>query len=139
MPRRVARAIWARIHEPQQVTAAWLVQHTLAFVIGAWFMADPPGGVWVGFSVGLIAAIGAATAGVACYAGQWWLERVGLIAIALGYFLTLLAIFLMPGLDVFFKTLASISVAQAIAALWARWGTISWAYLDPMRPDRPKG
>lgn len=139
MPRRVARAIWARIHEPQQVTAAYIGQHILAGVIGTWFMFDPPGGQIVGFGVGLIAFIGAATAGCAAYAGAWWLERVGLWAIGLGYFLTLIAICLMPGLDRFFKTLAAISVAQAILALVARYGTISWAYLDPMRPDRPKG
>ena len=135
----VIRAMLARVHEPQQVTAAYIGQHTLAGVIGAWFMCDPPGGQWVGFAVGLIAFAGAATAGVAAYAGAWWLERVGLWAIGLGYFLTLLAICLMPGLDRFFKVLAAISVAQAILALVARYGTISWAYLDPMRPDRPTG
>lgn len=132
-------AVWGRIHQPRAVNALMLVAYSIAFFFGiALIVFRPEGvttvaGVLTTIALGLALTAGGATSAAACYAGAWWLERVGNLVVLFGYMALGFVILWMEDLSSFMKTAVVLSICDAMAAMLRRYYSIGWAYLDPAK------
>lgn len=133
------RMIWGRIAEPRYITAFQIVTYMAAVAAGLLvvFAAFPflfrgvltPA---VAVSVGLVLAVGGAIGVVACWRGVWWLERVALLLVALGWVLLVPSV-MAAGLHYLVRTFILLLVVVAVVDCCKRYRRIDWAYLDPTK------
>ena len=136
----IARTITARLHEPALVTALQLASHTVAVVLGMVLIGTEPVGVTkvlgetLTYLTGAALIFGGATAAAACYAGQWWLERVGLVAAVTGYLMLAPVVIVTQPMAPALRTLFAAAMLIAVLDALKRYHAIRWAYLDPVHP-----
>lgn len=132
-------AIVRHLEEPSWITGFQLVSHALACAAGIlvvagafpflfWGVLSP----WGSALVGLVLAVGGALGVGACIGGTWWLERVALLLVALGWVLlvpSVLAVDMWPLVKAFILLL----LAVAVIDVCKRYRRIDWAYLDPTK------
>jgi hypothetical protein len=85
--------------------------------------------------VGTLLVIGGALGTVTVMLGVWWLERVALLIMGLGWFLLLPATFtaLLSGRASSAVWLVIALIVTALTDVFKRYKRIGWAYLDPAR------
>lgn len=85
--------------------------------------------------VGGLLVVGGALGTVTVLLGVWWLERVALLIMGLGWFLLLPATFtaILSGRTTSAVWLVVALIATALADVFKRYKRIQWAYLDPAR------
>lgn len=128
--------------EPAVINAAQVLGNLLAAGCGAMAMAGGFPTVVTGtigpvlaVGVGAVLVIGGLLGAITVLIGMWWLERVALLVVGLGWFL------LLPAALTFAASPRStgqiwLVVALLVAALcdvFKRYRRIDWAYLDPTR------
>lgn len=128
--------------EPAIINAAQVVGNAAAAVAGALaIMGGFPNlltgtiGPIMAVGVGSVLVVGGVVGAFAVLAGFWWLERVALLVVGLGWVLMVPAIFAYAASG---RAPGSIwlIVALLITALtdvFKRYRRIDWAYLDPAR------
>lgn len=137
--RRWRSRIWGRLEEPAAITAAQIVVYLVAFAAGlvaiaggfpyllGWYLE-----AWVTACVGLVLATGGVLGAVACKGGVWWLERIALLLVGLGWVLVLPSLAwvrLSPTVKFFILLL----LITAVLDVYKRYRRIDWAYLDPSK------
>lgn len=136
----IARTITARLHEPALVTALQLASHTVAVVLGMVLIGTEPVGVTkvlgttLTYATGAALIFGGATGAAACYAGAWWLERVGLIGAITGYMMLAPVVIVTQPMAAALRVLFAMSMLIAVLDALKRYHSIRWAYLDPAPP-----
>ncbi|QGH74508.1 membrane protein [Arthrobacter phage Kuleana] len=132
------RVITARLAEPAAITALQIGSHFLAacagalVILGAFpylFSGISPA---VAFCVGLVLMAGGVLGVGACYRGVWWVERVALVLVGLGWLLLVPSVVAVD-LHVMFKAFIFIMLAVALFDVGKRYRRIDWAYLDPTK------
>ena len=131
--------IVGHLAEPRWITGLQIVSHALAaaagvlVVVGAFpflfYGVLPP---WGAVLVGLVLAVGGSLGVVSCMRGTWWLERVALMLVGLGWVLlvpSVLAVHLWPLVKAFMLFLLAVAVIDCAK----RYRRIDWAYLDPTK------
>ncbi|QOI67666.1 membrane protein [Arthrobacter phage Orcanus] len=131
--------IMGRIAEPSAITALQILSHFTAASAGGLVIMGAFPYLFRGiispvmaFGVGLILAVGGAIGVASCWRGVWWLERVALMLVGLGWVLlvpSVLAIHL-TGLV---KSFLLLMLAVAVFDVAKRYRRIDWAYLDPTK------
>jgi hypothetical protein len=127
--------------EPSVINAAQIVGNLLAAACG--LMAAVGGfptlvtgqiGPVLSVGVGGILVFGGLLGAVTVAIGMWWLERVALLIVGLGWFLLLPASlsFAFSGRGTGVWLVVALLVA-ALADVFKRYRRIDWAYLDPTR------
>ena len=140
----MARVPWYRVivghlAEPRWITGLQMLSYLLAGAAGAlvivgalpflfWGVLPP----WGAFLVGLVLAIGGAIGIASCLRGVWWLERIALQMVGLGWVLlvpSVLSVHLWPLVKAFILLLLAIAVIDCAK----RYRRIDWAYLYPTK------
>lgn len=132
------RLITARLSEPAAITALQICSHLLAAFAGGMAIVGafpyllrglPP---VMTFGVGLILAAGGLGGAWACLRGVWWVERIALMLVGLGWLLIVPSVvwLRLPGLVKLFILLL---LAVAVFDVCKRYRRIDWAYLDPTK------
>jgi hypothetical protein len=131
---------WLR--EPAAINMAQLIAYIMAGSAGLLaaigsaptFVTGSIGPV-LSVGVGSILVIGSVMGAIALIFGHWWLERIGLLVIGLGWVLLLPACLFFvlgprssPGI-----WLVIALVITALSDIYKRYSRIQWAYLDPTR------
>jgi hypothetical protein len=127
-----------KLSEPAAITALQILSHLTAALAGLLVVfnafpylfrgVDPV----LAFGVGLVLAVGGAIGAGACIRGVWWLERVALMLVGLGWVLlvpSVLAVPIFPMIKAFILLL----LAVAFFDVCKRYRRIDWAYLDPTK------
>ena len=123
-----ARASWALLPEPRIVTAILSSWYVSCAILGAKLLHLPAYG-W--FAVLLIG--GGLVAASACLAGQWWIERVGIILLVAAWSIRLSMILMVPPPTLWVQTTGLAGIAALLVTRVARiWGLPS----DPRRGVR---
>lgn len=132
--------ITRRLAEPAMITALQVGSYLASGAAGALVVLGALpyifiGAVspWVAFVVGLIQLIGSAIGAVSCYKGVWWLERVALLLVGLGWILMVPSVIAVDDLPDLVKTFIILLIAVAIFDIGKRYRRIDWAYLDPTK------
>ncbi|MHA7292631.1 hypothetical protein [Arthrobacter sp. HLT1-21] len=82
--------------------------------------------------VGAILAIGGLIGAASCLRGIWWLERVALLLVGLGWALFVPSLMYVP-LRMPLKVFLLLLVFIALFDIFKRYRRIDWAYLDPTK------
>jgi hypothetical protein len=128
--------------EPAVINAAQIVGNLLA--AGCGLMAALGGfptivtgqiGPVLSVGVGSVLLFGGLLGAVTVAIGMWWLERVALLIVGLGWFLLLPATlsFAMAGRSTGGIWLVAALLVAALCDVFKRYRRIDWAYLDPTR------
>lgn len=133
------RLITTRLAEPAAITALQVLSHLAAASAGALVCVGafpflfrgvlPP---IMAFGVGVVLFVGGAIGVVSCWRGVWWLERVALLLVGLGWLLlvpSVFAIHVSPLVKCFLLLMLAISIFD----VGKRYRRIDWAYLDPTK------
>jgi hypothetical protein len=85
--------------------------------------------------VGGVLVVGGIVGAVAVVAGHWWLERVALLVVGLGWVMLLPAalFFAVAGRGSSGIWLVVALVITALSDVFKRYKRVDWAYLDPTR------
>ncbi|WP_104116974.1 hypothetical protein [Arthrobacter sp. B1805] len=86
----------------------------------------------VAILVGGILGVGGAIGAFACLRGLWWLERIALLLVGLGWALLVPSLLYVP-LRALLRGFFLILVAIALLDIYKRYRRIDWAYLDPTK------
>ncbi|WPM94270.1 membrane protein [Arthrobacter phage Marchesin] len=131
--------ILGRLAEPRYITALQIVTYAAAVAAGALVVFAAFPFLFIGVlspvvavSVGLVLGIGGVIGVVACWRGVWWLERVALLMVALGWVLLVPSV-LSAGLHPLVRTFILLLVVVAVVDCCKRYRRIDWAYLDPTK------
>jgi hypothetical protein len=131
---------WFR--EPSAINAAQIVQYTIAVFAGfmaAFGVANPQFmsstlGPKMILAVGSVLVIGGAVGAFSVITGLWWLERIALWIVALGWVMLLpAAIWYSVNGTSSAIWLVLVLVVWALCDVFKRYRRIDWAYLDPAR------
>lgn len=132
------RMITARLAEPAVITGLQIVSHFLAaaagglVVVGAFpylFRGISP---LVAFAVGVVLVVGGMIGVGSCWRGVWWLERVALLLVGLGWLLLVPSV-VAVSLHIMLKLFIFIMLGVALLDVGKRYRRIDWAYLDPTK------
>ena len=119
-----ARASWALLPEPRIVTAILSSWYVSCAILGAELLHLPAYGWFATLLIG-----GGLVAASACLAGQWWIERVGIILLAAAWSIRVSMIIMVPP-TLWIQATGVFGVAVLLATRVARiWGLPA----DPMR------
>lgn len=127
-----------RLAEPAVITALQIGSHLATAAAGGLVMFGAFPYLFrgisplVAFSVGLVLMVGGLLGVAACWRGVWWLERVALVLVGLGWLLLVPSV-LAVHLHVMFKAFIFIMLAVALFDVGKRYRRIDWAYLDPTK------
>lgn len=134
----VARKLF-RVREPSLINGAQIVGNLAAAATGALSaLGGIPGlvtgtiGPVLAVGVGTVLFIGGTLGAFTVLTGQWWLERVALLIVGLGWVLLLpatMTAILRGGSSAIWLVVALI--LTAISDVVKRYKRIEWAYLDP--------
>jgi Zn-dependent protease with chaperone function len=130
------------LHEPAMITAAQLVGNLAAAIAGLLAAAGGMPSI-VTANIGPVLAVGVGSLlfvggllGFVCnLLGAWWLERVALLIVGLGWICLLPAslTFAFNGAATGTIWLIVALIFTALSDVFKRYRRIDWAYLDPMR------
>ncbi|WNM72807.1 membrane protein [Arthrobacter phage RedFox] len=140
----MARVPWyslitERLAEPRWITLLQVLSYIVAAAAGSLVVAGAFPYLFRGVlspvitaGVGLILGVGALIGVGACWGGVWWLERVALLLVGLGWVL------LVPSVvSVHMWWLVKLFILLLLAGLLLdvckRYRRIDWAYLDPTK------
>lgn len=127
-------------HEPAWISAAQVITNVAASVAG---LLAAVGGVPVlitgtigpvlAVGVGSVLFLGGMLGALSVLMGTWWLERVALLIVGLGW-----ALILPAALTVAINSNSAVwlvvaLICAAIGDVFKRYRHIDWAYLDPMK------
>ncbi|QOP64919.1 hypothetical protein SEA_BRYNNIE_21 [Arthrobacter phage Brynnie] len=133
------RMITARLAEPSMITGLQVLSHFTAAAAGGLVILGafpylfrgilPP---FMAAGVGAVLAIGGLIGVVSCWRGTWWLERVALMLVGLGWILLIPSVVEVgvPGVIRLFMLLLLAGLVFDVAKRYRR---IDWAYLDPTK------
>ncbi|AYN58778.1 hypothetical protein PBI_POLKA_21 [Arthrobacter phage Polka] len=131
--------ITARLAEPAVITALQILSYLVAaaagllVVVGAFpYLFRGVLSPAVAASVGVVLAGGALLGAGACWWGVWWLERVALLLVGLGWLLLVPSVVAMP-MWWLVKLFMLLLLAGLILDVCKRYRRIDWAYLDPTK------
>jgi len=132
--------ITRRLAEPAMITALQVGSYIASGAAGALvvFGALPYifiGAVspWIAFVIGTVLFLGSTVGAVSCFKGVWWLERVALLLVGLGWVLLVPSVVSVDRLPDLVKTFIVLLIAVAIFDIGKRYRRIDWAYLDPTK------
>lgn len=131
--------ITERLAEPRYITGLQMLTYLLAaaagtlVIVGAFpyvfhAMLSPA----IAAAVGAILASGGLVGLVSCWRGVWWLERVALLLVGLGWLLlvpSVVAVHMWWMVKLFILLLLGV----ALIDVGKRYRRIDWAYLDPTK------
>jgi hypothetical protein len=129
------------LHEPAAINAAQFLANLAAAGSGA--LAAAGGlptlvtaqvGPLMAVLVGSILLVGGTLGALAVLSGTWWLERISLLIVAVGWIALLPAVLSRAGsggTSAIWLVVALLAVA--LADIFKRYRRIDWAYLDPTR------
>jgi hypothetical protein len=129
------------IREPRAINAAQILAYIAA---GAAGLLAALGGIptlltgtigpVMSVAVGVVLCVGGAIGSVAVISGHWWLERVALMIVGLGWVLLLPAALYYASLGRSSAVWLIVAlVVTALSDIFKRYRRIDWAYLDPTR------
>jgi hypothetical protein len=130
------------IREPWAINAAQIIQYTVAVFAGfmaAFGVANPQFmtstiGPKMILAVGTVLVIGGALGAVSVAKGYWWLERIALLVVGVGWVMLLpAAIFYSINGKSSAIWLVLVLVVWALCDVFKRYRRIDWAYLDPAK------
>ncbi|WPM94346.1 membrane protein [Arthrobacter phage Cupello] len=131
--------IVGRLAEPRWITGLQIVSYLAAGAAGALvvFAAFPflfmgilsP---WLAVSVGLVLWVGGAIGVASCLRGVWWLERVALLLVGLGWLLLTPSV-IAAGIHPLVRWFILLLIVVAVVDCAKRYRRIDWAYLDPTK------
>lgn len=131
--------IVGRLAEPRYITALQIVSYLAATAAGLLvvFGAFPYlfRGIlspWVAAAVGVVLAGGGVVGVAACWRGVWWLERVALLMVGLGWLLLVPSVFA-AGIHGLVRGFILLLLIVAVVDCAKRYRRIDWAYLDPTK------
>lgn len=136
-----ARRVLMLVHEPAAINAAQVVGNAaaagaglLAMVGGLPLILTGTIGPVMSVFVGGILAVGGSLGAAAVLAGAWWLERISLLIVAVGYVSLLPAAltYAMSGRGYSIWLVVAL-VCVALTDIFKRYRRIDWAYLDPTK------
>lgn len=87
---------------------------------------------WLAFAVGAVLAVGGVVGAVSCLRGTWWLERVALLLVGLGWVLLVPSV-AAASLHPLVRTFIFLLIVVAVVDCAKRYRRIDWAYLDPTK------
>lgn len=130
--------IWHRLEEPQAMTAVQILTFLAASAAGVtvvfggfpYFLEEAIGPLALG--VASILIVGGLVGAFSCLRGIWWLERIALLLVGLGWFLFIPSLMYVP-LRMPLKVFMIILVCIALFDIFKRYRRIDWAYLDPTK------
>jgi hypothetical protein len=129
------------VHEPAAINAAQVVAYLTA---GAAGLLAALGGVptlltgtigpVMSVAVGSVLVLGGVIGAAAVLSGHWWLERVALLIVGLGWVMLLPAAlaFAVSGKSSAVWLIVAL-VVTALSDIFKRFRRIDWAYLDPTK------
>lgn len=130
------------LHEPAAINAAQFlanlaaaVSGTLAVLGGMPTLLTAQIGAVMSVAVGSILLVGGTLGALAVIAGMWWLERISLLIVAVGWVSVLpaaLSFAARPGATGSIWLVVAL-LAVALSDIFKRYRRIDWAYLDPTR------
>lgn len=133
------RMITARLAEPSMITGLQVLSHFVAASAGGLVILGAFPYLFRGilspvmaFTVGLVLAGGGLIGVVACWRGTWWLERVALMLVGLGWVMLAPSVFAIH-LTALVKGFLLLMLAVAVLDVAKRYRRIDWAYLDPTK------
>lgn len=88
---------------------------------------------WVAFVVGMILGTGSIIGAISCFKGVWWLERVALLLVGLGWILLVPSVVTVNQFPLLVKTFVLLLIVIAVFDIGKRYRRIDWAYLDPTK------
>jgi hypothetical protein len=129
------------LREPKAISAAQIIINfaaagsgLLAALGGSPVLITGQIGPFLAFIVGAVLIVGGITGALAVLLGHWWLERVALLVMGLGW------VMLLPASLTYALSGRSTGVWLVVALIFAalgdvykRYRRIEWAYLDPAR------
>lgn len=131
--------IVGRLAEPRYITALQIISYLAAGAAGALvvFAAFPFlfRGVlspWMAVAVGVVLWAGGGIGVGSCLRGVWWLERVALLLVGLGWLLLLPSVFA-AGMNSLIRGFVILLIVVAVVDCAKRYRRIDWAYLDPTK------
>jgi hypothetical protein len=139
--RSAAMGLLQLVHEPAAINAAQVLAYVTA---GAAGLLAALGGVptlltgtigpIMSVFVGGVLVVGGAVGAFAVLAGHWWLERVALLILALGWVMVLPAslAFALSGRSSAVWLVVAL-VIMTLSDIFKRFRRIDWAYLDPTK------
>ena len=139
-PGQFRTARWM-LHPPRWINAAQVTAYTMAGVAG---LLAAVGGVptlltgtigpLMAVVVGSVLVVGGVIGSLAVLGGQWWLERVALLTVGLGWVMVLPAalFYAATGRSSAVWLIVAL-VVTALSDIFKRYRHIDWAYLDPTR------
>jgi hypothetical protein len=129
------------IHEPAAINAAQFLANVaaagsglLAMVGGLPTLLTAQIGAVLSVLVGSILLVGGTMGALSVLTGTWWLERIALLIVAVGWVSLLPAVISRAatgGTSAIWLVVALLAVA--LADIFKRYRRIDWAYLDPTR------
>jgi hypothetical protein len=135
------------LHEPAAINAAQFLANLaaaasglLAVVGGLPFLLTAQIGPVLAVGVGCILLVGGTLGALAVLTGAWWLERISLLIVAVGWVSVLPAVLSRAmnnnpstngGSHAIWLVVALLAVA--LSDIFKRYHRIDWAYLDPTR------
>lgn len=133
--------LWGRLEQPAALTAAQVGTNIVA--AGAGVVAASGGfphllhgtvGPYIAVAIGAVLILGGLVGAAAVLRGLWWLERVALLTVGLGWVLMFPAAITYAN-DVFRGApwLVLLLLLIALGDVFKRYRRIDWAYLDPTR------
>ena len=131
------------IREPRRINAAQITAYTitaltglLAAVGGVPAVINGTIGPVLAVAVGSLLVVGGSIGSFSVIVGHWWLERIALRVVGLGWAVMLVPCLfyaVIPGKSSAIWLIVAL-VVVAIADTYKRYVRIDWAYLDPTRP-----
>lgn len=131
--------IWRRLEEPAVLTLAQILTYAVAVAAGSLLVGLVPPmlsgviGAEITASVGGLLAAGGVVGALSCYWGVWWLERIALYLVGLGWVLLSPAVIGSSLLSLHGKWLVILLLVLAVFDTFKRYRRIDWAYLDPAK------
>lgn len=140
----MARVPWyslitERLSEPRWITGLQVLSYIVAAAAGALVVAGAFPYLFRGVlspliaaSVGVVLGVGALIGVGACWGGVWWLERVALLLVGLGWLLLVPSV-VSVGMWWLLKLFILLLLAGLLLDVCKRYRRIDWAYLDPTK------
>lgn len=130
------------LHEPVVITGAQIVTNLisafagfLAIAGGLPYLLNGTVGPIFAVLIGSTLMIGGLIGTIAVLNGHWWMERIGLLVLGLGWVLILPAAtaFALNPIGTPIRWLIVALILTAVGDVFKRYRRIDWAYLDPTR------
>lgn len=139
MPRRVARGLWDRVHEPRVINAMMALIYGLCFALGLWAVLDPPSSFtdpfanWMPYLWGGFLILGGAVGAWAAPTGKRFAERPALVAVSTGVTIYLTNVVTLHVIQPGNRGPQALSLAVVLAFFVMRWVRIQHFVYEPGR------